>query len=79
MREGVTYIFQGNKPYFGGETEVCVNGMLLAVAAYFGEVDEAPIERLLSEQLDDGGWNCEAPPSTRSSFHSTICVLESDT
>ena len=53
--------------------------MLLAVAAYFGEVDEARIERLLSEQLDDGGWNCEAPPSTRSSFHSTICVLESDT
>lgn len=23
-----------------------------------------------------GGWNCEAPKSTRSSFHTTICVLE---
>ena len=34
------------------------------------------VERLLDEQLEDGGWNCEAPPSTRSSFHSTICVLE---
>ena len=33
-------------------------------------------DRLLSEQLADGGWNCEAPPSTRSSFNSTICVLE---
>lgn len=32
--------------------------------------------RLLSEQLEDGGWNCEAPPSKRSSFNSTICVLE---
>src|SRR5690606_25384184 len=25
---------------------------------------------------DDGGWNCEAPKSRRSSFHTTICVLE---
>ena len=32
--------------------------------------------RLLDEQLDDGGWNCDAPKSARSSFHSTICVLE---
>jgi len=31
---------------------------------------------LLSDQVEDGGWNCEAPKSTRSSFHSTICVLE---
>ena len=33
-------------------------------------------DRLLGEQLDDGGWNCEAPKSRRSSFHTTICVLE---
>jgi len=26
--------------------------------------------------LSDGGWNCDAPPSRRSSFHTTICVLE---
>src|SRR5206468_9089015 len=25
---------------------------------------------------EDGGWNCEAPKSRRSSFHTTICVLE---
>jgi hypothetical protein len=32
---------------------------------------------LLDEQLSDGGWNCEAENgSTRSSFHTTICVLE---
>jgi hypothetical protein len=30
------------------------------------------VDRLLSEQLADGGWNCDAPPSTRASFHSTI-------
>jgi hypothetical protein len=33
-------------------------------------------DRLLQEQLSDGGWNCDAPPSQRSSFHTTICVLE---
>ncbi len=26
--------------------------------------------------MSDGGWNCDAPPSVRSSFNSTICVLE---
>jgi hypothetical protein len=26
--------------------------------------------------LDEGGWNCEAPKSARSSFHITICVLK---
>src|SRR5437867_2920692 len=32
---------------------------------------------LLGEQLSDGDWNCEAPHgSTRSSFNTTICVLE---
>jgi hypothetical protein len=30
----------------------------------------------VGEQLEDGGWNCEAPKSRRSSFHTTICVLE---
>ncbi len=35
------------------------------------------VERLLGEQLTDGGWNCEAERgSIRSSFHTTICVLE---
>jgi hypothetical protein len=35
------------------------------------------VDRLLGEQLADGGWNCEAANgSTRSSFNTTICVLE---
>lgn len=35
------------------------------------------LDRLLGEQLEDGGWNCEAERgSVRSSFHTTICVLE---
>jgi hypothetical protein len=62
--------------YFEGETEPCINGRALADGAYFGEPNAALLQRLLGEQLADGGWNCKAPPSTRSSFHSTISVLE---
>jgi hypothetical protein len=64
------------RPFFDGETEACINGRILAAGAYFGASVDKLLERLLSEQLEDGGWNCEAPPSTRSSFHSTLCVLE---
>src|SRR5262249_48075906 len=66
----------GDSPFFEGEVEPCINGRLLATAAYFGEASDKLCERLLSEQLEDGGWNCEAPKSKRSSFHSTIAVLE---
>src|SRR6185312_7372676 len=66
----------GGKSFFGGETEPCINGGTLAIGGYFGRPDEALARRLLGEQLADGGWNCDAPPSTRGSFHSTICVLE---
>ncbi len=65
-----------NRPYFDGETEACINGAILASGSYFGERCDVIVDRLLSEQLADGGWNCEAPPSTRSSFNSTIRVLE---
>ena len=66
----------GNSPFFEGEVEPCINGRLLAIGAYFGVVSDRLLERLLQEQLSDGGWNCDAPPSLRSSFHTTICVLE---
>ncbi|MGB9028891.1 MAG: hypothetical protein WCC27_02125 [Acidobacteriaceae bacterium] len=65
-----------NRPYFDGETEPCINGRILGLGAIYQEPNEALAKRLLSEQLDDGGWNCEAPESRRSSFHTTICVLE---
>ena len=66
----------GDSPFFEGETEACINGRVLAIGAYFGEASDRLADRLLSEQLEDGGWNCDAPPSRRSSFNSTICVLE---
>src|SRR5499427_5278469 len=66
----------GKKPFFEGEVEPCINGGTLALGAYFGRPTESLARRLVAEQLDDGGWNCEAPKSARSSFHTTICVLE---
>lgn len=67
----------GNSPFFEGEVEPCINGRVVALGAYFGARSDRLVGRLLSEQLADGGWNCEAPSrSMRSSFHSTLCVLE---
>jgi hypothetical protein len=64
-------------PFFAGEVEPCINGQVAASGAYFGQDVERIVERLLGEQLPDGGWNCEAADgSTRSSFNTTICVLE---
>jgi hypothetical protein len=63
-------------PFFEGETEPCINGRVLAIGAYFGQASEKLAGRLLDEQLDEGGWNCEAPQSVRASVDTTICVLE---
>lgn len=63
--------------FFEGEVEPCINGQVAAVGAYFTQDVRPLVNRLLSEQLADGGWNCDAERgSTRSSFHTTICVLE---
>ena len=67
----------GDAPFFEGEVEPCINGRVVALGAYFGERSDRLVDRLLSEQLADGGWNCEAERgSIRASFHTTICVLE---
>jgi hypothetical protein len=66
-----------NEPYFEGEVEACINGRTVRAGEYFGRDMSALVERLLGEQLGDGGWNCEAlNGSVRSSFDSTLGVLE---
>ena len=82
VRERVTWKGCGppeadDNPFFAGETEPCINGQVGAAGAYFGQDVRGIVDRLLTEQLPDGGWNCEAAKgSTRSSFNTTICVLE---
>jgi len=66
-----------DKGFFDGEVEPCINGNVVSTGSYFG-VDMTPlVERLLGEQLPDGGWNCEVENgATVSSFGTTINVLE---
>ncbi len=65
-----------NRPFLHGQTEPCINGRILGIGSYLKEPNDALANQLLEEQLEDGGWNWEAPKSRRSSFHTTICVLE---
>jgi hypothetical protein len=63
--------------FFDGEVEPCINGRTVGLGAYFGVDTARIVDQLLGEQLEDGGWNCEAENgSVRSSFHTTINVLE---
>ena len=65
------------QPFFSGEVEPCINGMVIVLGVYFGQDVDGVVARLLGEQLEDGGWNCEAENgSVRSSFATTIRVLE---
>src|SRR5262249_51859130 len=82
VREHVTWQGCGppecaQNPFFAGEVEPCINGQVAAAGAYFGQDVRGLVARLLGEQLADGGWNCAAENgSTRSSFNTTVCVLE---
>src|SRR5688572_22250484 len=63
--------------YFDGEVEPCINGRTIETGAYFGVDVESIVARILTEPLEDGGWNCEAENgSVRSSFDTTINVLD---
>ena len=65
------------QPFFSGEVEPCINGRAVLLGVYFGQNMDSVVSRLLGEQLEDGGWNCEAENgSVHSSFATTINVLE---
>lgn len=83
MRETVALVAEhcrweyAGERYFDGEVEACINGRTVAQGAYFGQDVSGIVDRLVGEQLEDGGWNCWTESgSVRSSFHSTINVLE---
>src|SRR5438477_7990759 len=65
------------EPFFAGEVEPCINGRAVAIGAYFGQDVHAIVDRLLGDQMSDGGRNCEQENgSTRGPFHSTLEVLD---
>jgi hypothetical protein len=76
VRENSRWEHDGQR-FFDGEVEPCINGRTVVLGAYFGEDVDGIVSRLLEDQLEDGGWNCWTEyGSTRSSFDSTINVLE---
>lgn len=63
------------------KSDVCVNGMFLNYACYFGEPEErlrSVVDFILTEHMNDGGFNCRSNRSgaTHSSLHSTLSVCE---
>jgi hypothetical protein len=65
------------QPFFSGEVEPCINGRVVTLGTYFDQNVDSVVTRLLGEQLEDGGWNCEVENgSVRSSFATTINALE---
>ena len=77
VRDRVRWEYDENMRFFDGEVEPCINGTAVMIGSYFGEDVSGIVERLLGEQMADGGWNCEQERgSTRGSFDTTIRVLE---
>ena len=77
VHEAARWDYDPNFQFFDGEVEPCINGRVVAIGAYFGRDMSAVVDRLLAEQMDDGGWNCERESgSTRGSFDTSINVLE---
>lgn len=77
VHEVARWDYDPNMRFFEGEVEPCINGRTVATGAYFGQDVRGIVDRLLTEQMADGGWNCEQENgSTRGSFDSTLNVLE---
>jgi hypothetical protein len=76
VRDGCRWEHAG-QAFFSGEVEPCINGRTVTLGTYFDQDVDGVVERLLGEQLEDGGWNCEVENgSVRSSFATTTNVLE---
>ncbi|MCU1430931.1 MAG: hypothetical protein JWP95_36 [Actinotalea sp.] len=77
VHENARWEYDPSMRFFDGEVEPCINGRTVAVGSYFGQDVRGVVDRLLGEQMADGGWNCEQERgSTRGSFDTTINVLE---
>lgn len=62
-------------------SDVCVNGMFLNYACYFGVQSsalESVVDFVISQKMADGGFNCRSNRSgaVHSSLHTTLSVME---
>ena len=89
IRETIAMLLEQEKAADGGinpaetiaQSDVCVNGMFLNYASYFGmaEADlQSIVDFILQQRMEDGGFNCRSNRSgaRHSSLHSTLSVLE---
>lgn len=89
IRESIAQILRERKAEDGGinpaesiiTSDVCINGMFLNYAAYFGTAAaalESIVDFLIAVQMPDGGFNCQSnrQGAIHSSLHTTISVLE---
>lgn len=77
IHEAARWDYDPNLRFWDGEVEPCINGRTVAIGAYFGQDVKGIVDRLLTEQMADGGWNCEQENgSVRGAFDSTLNVLE---
>lgn len=89
IRNGIGKILTDYKAMDGGigcsfgdrKSDVCVNGMVLNYACYFGAPANdlhSVVDFILHEHMEDGGFNCQSNRSGahHSSLHSTLSVLE---
>jgi hypothetical protein len=77
VHEAARWDYDPELRFWQGEVEPCINGRVVAIGTYFGTDVDDIVERLLGEQMADGGWNCEQENgSVRGSFDTTINVLE---
>jgi hypothetical protein len=89
VRETIDLILKNYKGRDGGinaakslmVSDVCINGMFLNYAAYFGAGEEAlksVVDFILSQHMSDGGFNCHSnrKGAVHSSLHTTLSVAE---
>ena len=77
VHEVARWDYDSSFQFWDGEVEPCINGRVVAIGAYLGQDVRGIVDRLLTEQMADGGWNCEQENgSVRGSFDTTINVLE---
>jgi hypothetical protein len=89
IQSSINKILQERKASDGGinpahsilKSDVCINGMFLNYACYFGANEEdlkSVVDYLMLQQLPDGGFNCHfnRKGAIHSSLHSTLSVAE---